>query len=69
MTDLPVLGFDGGRKVGLGLCKWGRVAFLTELVLYTLFAVVFRGSARIPSGAGCRRVVAWDKRELVPGLE
>lgn len=41
LADLPVLGFNGDRKVGLGLWKWGRVAFLTELVLYLLFAVIF----------------------------
>jgi len=41
LADLPVLGFDGDRKVGFGLWKWGRVAFLAELVLYVLFAVVF----------------------------
>jgi len=41
LADLPVLGFDGDRKVGLGLWKWGRVAFLTELTLFILFAVVF----------------------------
>ena len=47
LGDLPVLGFDGDRKVGLGLWKWGRVAFLTELVLFILFAVVFVGTSEL----------------------
>jgi len=47
LGDLPVLGFDGDRKVGLGLWKWGRVAFLTELVLFILFAVAFVGTSEL----------------------
>jgi len=47
LGDLPVLGFDGDRKVGLGLWKWGRAAFLTELVLFILFAVAFVGTSEL----------------------
>ena len=47
LGDLPVLGFDSDRKVGLGLWKWGRVAFLTELVLFILFAVAFVGTSEL----------------------
>lgn len=43
LPDLPVLGFDGDRKVGLGLWKWGRMAFLVELALFVSSAIVFVG--------------------------
>lgn len=46
LPDLSVLGFDGDRKVGLGLWKRGRTAFLTELVLFVISAVLF---VRIPA--------------------
>ena len=46
LPDLPVLGFDGDRKVGLGLWKWGRAAFLVELGLFVAFAIAF---VRAPS--------------------
>ena len=42
LKDLPVLGFDGDRKVGAGLWKRGPLAFVVEYVLYaivTLFAL------------------------------
>ena len=42
LKDLPVLGFDGDRKVGAGLWKRGPVAFLVEYVFYaavTVFAL------------------------------
>lgn len=42
LKDLPVLGFDGDRKVGAGLWKRGPLAFLTEFVFYaavTVFAL------------------------------
>jgi len=48
LPDLPVLGFDGDRKVGLGLWKWGRAAFLAELLFFILFAVVFVGTTELP---------------------
>jgi len=41
LADLPLLGFDGDRKVGLGLWKWGRVAFLTEFVCFTFSSLLF----------------------------
>lgn len=42
LKDLPILGFDGDRKVGAGLWKRGPVAFLVEYVFYaavTVFAL------------------------------
>ncbi len=41
LRDLPVLGFDGDRKLGLGLWRWGGLAFFVELTFFTLFAVTF----------------------------
>jgi len=41
LGDLPVLGFDGDRKVGLGLWRWGRAAFLVELLFFVSSAVLF----------------------------
>ena len=41
LKDLPVLGFDGDRKLGLGLWRWGRLAFFVELLFYATFAVAF----------------------------
>jgi hypothetical protein len=42
LKDLPVLGFDGDRKVGAGLWKRGPLAFVVEYAFYaivTLFAL------------------------------
>ncbi len=42
LKDLPVLGFDGDRKVGAGLWKRGPLAFAVEYAFYaivTLFAL------------------------------
>ncbi len=42
LKDLPVLGFDGDRKVGAGLWKSGPLAFAVEYAFYaivTLFAL------------------------------
>ena len=39
LKDLPVLGFDGDRKVGAGLWKRGPLAFAVEYAFYA--AVVF----------------------------
>jgi hypothetical protein len=42
LKDLPVLGFDGDRKVGAGLWKRGPLAFVVEYIFYiivTLFAL------------------------------
>jgi len=36
MKDLPVLGFDGDRKVGAGLWKRGPVAFIVEYAFYAI---------------------------------
>jgi len=39
--DLPILGFDGDRKVGLGLWKWGTIAFFLEISFYASFCILF----------------------------
>ena len=39
LKDLPVLGFDGDRKVGAGLWKRGPLAFVVEYVFYAIFTV------------------------------
>ena len=41
LHDLPVLGFDGDRKVGLGLWRRGSIAFVLELALFVIFAAAF----------------------------
>jgi hypothetical protein len=41
LPDLPVLGFDGDRKVGYGLWRWGRAAFIVELGLFLICAWAF----------------------------
>jgi hypothetical protein len=41
LKDLPVLGFDGDRKLGMGLWRWGRVAFFVELLFYAALAAAF----------------------------
>ena len=49
LSDLPVLGFDGDRKVGLGLWKWGKTAFAVEFVIFALSTVLFvKAAALIP---------------------
>ena len=45
LPDLPVLGFDGDRKVGLGLWRRGRTAFVVELVFFVVFTLAFVGPA------------------------
>jgi hypothetical protein len=47
LRDLPVLGFDGDRKVGLGLWKRGVVAFFVELFTFVAFAVLFVGPSSL----------------------
>jgi hypothetical protein len=47
LPDLPVLGFDGDKKVGLGLWNWGRAAFFAELFFFVIFAVIFVGAASL----------------------
>jgi len=39
LKDLPVLGFDGDRKVGAGLWKRGPLAFFVEYVFYAIVSV------------------------------
>jgi hypothetical protein len=41
IKDIPILGFDGDRKIGFGLWRWGKVAFFVELLFYVAFAVAF----------------------------
>jgi hypothetical protein len=48
LKDLPVLGFDGDTKVGLGLWRWGRVAFIFEYVFYAVFVLALLPSSLIP---------------------
>jgi len=40
LRDLPVLGFDGDTKVGLGLWKRGVLAFLVEIVFYVCVSAI-----------------------------
>ncbi len=39
LKDLPILGFDGDRKVGAGLWKRGPVAFVVEYAFYAIVTV------------------------------
>jgi len=39
LKDLPVLGFDGDRKVGAGLWRRGPLAFVVEYVFYAIVSV------------------------------
>lgn len=41
LPDLPILGFDGDRKVGLGLWRHGRVAFVAEYLFLVVATVIF----------------------------
>ena len=41
LRDLPILGFDGDTKLGLGLWRWGGIAFFVELFFYIAVAVAF----------------------------
>ncbi len=47
LGDLPVLGFDGDRRVGFGLWKRGAIAFFLELLVFIAFAVFFVGSSSL----------------------
>jgi hypothetical protein len=46
LPDLPVLGFDGDRKVGLGLWRNGRLAFFVEYGFFAIGTLLYvaRGS-------------------------
>jgi hypothetical protein len=39
LKDLPVLGFDGDRKVGAGLWKRGPLAFVVEYAFYVIVSL------------------------------
>jgi hypothetical protein len=41
LKDIPVLGFDGDRKLGFGLWRWGGFAFFVELAIYVILAAAF----------------------------
>jgi hypothetical protein len=40
LKDLPILGFDGDRRVGAGLWKRGPLAFVVEYVFYTIVTLI-----------------------------
>ncbi len=40
LKDLPVLGFNGDTKVGLGLWKRGRLAFVAEYAFYAIVSAL-----------------------------
>ena len=54
LKELPVLGFDGDTKVGLGLWKRGPLAFVVEIAFYGFSASTLSGLACI----GVRKTVA-----------
>jgi hypothetical protein len=41
LPDLPILGFDGDRKVGLGLWRYGPVAFVVEYLFLAAGTLLF----------------------------
>ena len=48
LKDLPILGFNGDRKVGAGLWKRGPLAFLVEYAFYIIVtALVLSGLALV----------------------
>jgi hypothetical protein len=40
LPDLPVVGFNGDTKVGLGMWQYGRLAFVFEYLLLVVGAVL-----------------------------
>ena len=48
VPDLPVLGFNSDRKVGLGLWRWGRTTWFIELAMYLGSAVIFLPFQSLP---------------------
>ena len=38
--DLPVLGFGEDRRIGLGLWRWGGIAFTVELLFYAVVTIL-----------------------------
>src|SRR2546428_5613956 len=40
LKDLPVLGFNGDTKVGMGLWRRGRLAFLVEYAFYAIVSAL-----------------------------
>jgi hypothetical protein len=49
LKDLPVLGFGKDRKAGLGLWRWGGIAFTVELLLYIMVTVLVMPGGYVPS--------------------
>ncbi len=41
LRDLPILGFDGDRKVGFGLWRHGSVALVVEYVFFAIGTLLF----------------------------
>lgn len=41
LPDLPILGFDGDRKVGLGLWRYGRIAWIFEYAFFAAGTLLF----------------------------
>jgi hypothetical protein len=48
LKDLPILGFNGDSKVGLGLWNYGKIAFVVEYVFYALFVLLLVPASVIP---------------------
>ncbi|HYM38671.1 MAG TPA: hypothetical protein VEY12_00805, partial [Thermoplasmata archaeon] len=48
LRDLPVLGFNGDRKVGLGLWARPRLAFTVEFLFYVALSVLFVPATVLP---------------------
>ena len=83
MKDLPVLGFDGDRKVGAGLWKRGPVAFIVEYAFYAIvtlfvlsglplvYALIMGGvfhAINLPSFFGSNRKNSVKSSNAYPGL-
>jgi hypothetical protein len=48
LKDLPVLGFGKDRKAGLGLWRWGGIAFTVELLFYALVTILVMPERYVP---------------------
>jgi hypothetical protein len=53
LPDLPVLGFNGDTKVGLGLYKYGGIAFAFEYLLIVVGTIMF-----VPTAAWLQTLAA-----------
>src|SRR5215472_4650571 len=40
LKDLPILGFDGDRKIGAGLWKHGATVFVVEYAFYIVLTII-----------------------------